>query len=221
MIFDFITITPDSGTGNATLNISATRNTGRNSRTKNISAKETGGSVISSNTLNVTQSGATEFIDITSIGSATKNGGTVNVAFKSNSKSFIVKVDAPSGYSSQTPSIKSVTVNGSAVSITGTNNITVTPSGDPGASEQYTVVVNVTIPANASTSTVQYTATITSAVTSSVKEIGSITQAGADKYLKFVNAQGAEITSITIDADGTANTGARISSNIGWTLTNS
>lgn len=221
MTFDFITITPDSGTGNATLNISATENTGRNSRSKTISAKETSSSTVSSNTLKITQSGAAEFIDITSTGSISKNGGDVSVTFRSNTKSFIAKVDAPTGYSSQTPTIKSISINGSPVTITGTNNITVTPAGDPGASAEYSVSMSVTVPANAATTSVQYLVTLTSAVTASVKDTGNIIQAGADKYLKFVNAQGTEISSITINANGAANTGARISSNIGWTLTNS
>lgn len=219
MVTNFATITPDSGSGNATLNISATKNTGRNSRTISISAKETNGTLTSSNNLSISQSGAAEFIKVSSVGTAVKDGSNVNVVFTSNSKSFIAKVDAPTGYSSQTPVIKSVSINGSAVSISGTNNITVTPTGDPGATAQYTVTMVVTIPANASTSVVKYPVTITSATTTSISGTGDINQAGAEKYLKFVNSNGEEISSVSIDADGTAVNNARISSNIAWTLT--
>lgn len=219
MVTNFATITPDSGSGNSTLNISATKNTGRNSRTVVISAKEMNGTLTSSNDLSITQKGAVEFIEISSVGTAVKDGGNVNVVFTSNSKSFIAKVDAPTGYSSQTPVIKSISVNGSAVSISGTNNITVTPTGDPGATAQYTVTMVVTIPTNAATSIVKYPVTITSATTASIKGIGDINQAGAEKYLKFVNSNGEEISSVSIDADGTAVNNARISSNIAWTLT--
>lgn len=219
MVTNFATITPDSGSGNATLNISATKNTGRNSRTISISAKETNGTLTSSNNLSISQSGAAEFIKVSSVGTAVKDGSNVNVVFTSNSKSFIAKVDAPTGYSSQTPVIKSVSINGSAVSISGTNNITVTPTGDPGATAQYTVTMVVTIPANASTSVVKYPVTITSATTTSISGTGDINQAGAEKYLKFVNSNGEEISSVSIDADGTTVNNARISSNIAWTLT--
>lgn len=218
MVTSFATITPDTGSGDATLNISATKNTGRNSRTVTISAKETNGSVISSNNLEITQEGATEFITMSSVGTAVKDGSNVNVVFTSNCKSFIAKVEAPTGYSSQTPVIRSISVNGSAASISGTNNITVTPTGDPGATAQYTVTMVVTIPANAATSVVKYPVAITSATTASVKATGEINQAGADKYLKFTNDQGSEISFVNIDADGMKNH-CRVSSNIAWTLT--
>lgn len=219
MVTNFATITPDSGSGDATLNISATKNTGRNSRTVTISAEENGGTLTSSNNLKISQDGAEEFIKISSVGTAVKDGGNVIVVFTSNCKSFIAKVNAPTGYSSQTPVIKSINVNGSAVSLSGTNNITVTPTDDPGATAQYTVSMIVTIPANASTSVVKYPVTITSATIGVIKDTGDINQAGAEKYLKFVNSSGEEISSVTIDADGTASNSARISSNIAWTLT--
>lgn len=219
MIANFATITPDSGSGDATLTISATKNTGRNSRTVTISAKETGGTLTSSNNLSISQDGAIEFIKISSVGTAVKDGGNVNVMFTSNSKSFIARVDAPTGYSSQIPVIKSISVNDSAVSLSGTNNITVTPTGDPGATAQYTVTMVVTIPANAATSIVKYPVIITSATIASISGTGDINQAGAEKYLKFVNSHGAEISSVTINADGTATTGAKVSSNIAWTIT--
>lgn len=219
MVTNFATITPDSGSGNSTLSISATKNTGRNPRTITISAKETNGTLTSSNNLEITQKGATEFIKVSSIGTAVKDGGNVNVVFTSNSKSFIAKIDAPAGYSSQVPVIKSISIDGSAVSISGTNNITVTPTGDPGATAQYTVTMVVTIPANAATSVVSYGVTVTSATTASISNTGVINQAGAEKYLKFVNSNGEEISSVNIDADGTAVNSARISSNIAWTLT--
>ena len=219
MVTNFATITPDSGFGNVTLNISATKNTGRNSRTVTISAREASGTLTSSNNLSISQDGAEEFITISSVGTAVRDGGNVNVIFTSNSRSFIARVDAPVGYSSQTPVIKSIDVNGSAVSISGTNNITVTPTGDPGATAQYTVTMVVTIPANTATSVVKYPVTITSTTTASINGTGNINQAGADKYLKFVNSNGEEISSISVDADGTAVNSARISSNIAWTLT--
>lgn len=219
MVTNFATITPDSGSGDAALTISATKNTGRNSRTVTISARETSGTLTSSNNLRITQEGATEFIKISSVGTAVKDGGNVNVVFTSNSSSFIAKVEAPTGYSSQTPIINSISVNGSAVSLSGTNNITVTPTGDPGATAQYTVTMVVTIPANAAVSIVKYPVTITSATTASIVGTGDINQAGAEKYLKFTNSRGSEITLIRINADGTPATGTKISSNIAWTLT--
>lgn len=219
MIANFATITPDSGSRDATLTISATKNTGRNSRTVTISAKETDGTLTSSNDLSISQNGATEFITISSVGTAVNNGGNVNVVFTSNSMSFIARVDAPTGYSSQIPVIKSINVNGSAVPISGTNNITVTPTGDPGSTAQYNVTMVVTIPANSATSVVKYPVTITSATIASINGTGDINQAGSEKYLKFVNSNGEEISSVSIDADGTATTGARVSSNIAWTIT--
>ena len=77
----------------------------------------------------------------------------------------------------------------------------------------------VTIPANAAASIVKYPVTITSATTASIVGTGDINQAGAEKYLKFTNNQGAEISFIYINADGAPSTGAKISSNIAWTLT--
>lgn len=219
MIANFATITPDSGSGDAALTISATKNTGRNSRTVRISARETDGTLTSSNNLDITQEGAEEFIKISSVGTAVKEGGNVNVIFTSNSRSFIAKVEAPTGYSSQVPIINSISVNDSAVSLSGTNNITVTPTGDPGATAQYTVTMVVTIPANAAASIVKYPVTITSATAASVVGTGDVNQAGAEKYLKFTNNQGAEISFVNVSADGTPVTDAKISSNIAWTLT--
>lgn len=219
MVTNFATIIPDSGSGDAALTISATKNTGRNSRTVTISAVEIGGTLTPRRNLEITQEGATEFIKISSIGTAVKDGGNVNVVFTSNSSSFIAKVEAPTGYSSQTPIIKSISVNDSAVSLSGTNNITVTPTGDPGATAQYTVTMVVTIPTNAATSIVKYPVTITSATTASIVGTGDINQAGAEKYLKFTNSQGTEIAFVRIKADGTPSTSAKISSNIDWTLT--
>ena len=77
----------------------------------------------------------------------------------------------------------------------------------------------VTIPANVATSIVKYPVTITSATTSSIVGTGDINQAGAEKYLKFTNNQGSEISFIRVSADGTPSTDAKISSNISWTLT--
>lgn len=219
MVTNFATITPDSGSGDATLTISATKNTGRNSRTVTICARSTSGTLTSSNNLEITQEGAEEFIKTSSIGTAVEEGSNVNVVFTSNSRSFIAKVEAPTGYSSQTPIIKSISVNNSAVSLSSINNITVTPTGDPGATAQYTVTMVVTVPANAATSIVKYPVTITSATTASVVGTGDINQAGAKKYLKFTNNQGAKISFIRISADGSPSTGAKISSNVAWTLT--
>lgn len=219
MVTNFATITPDSGSGDATLTISATKNTGRKSRTVTISARETDGTLTSSKNLDINQLGAEEFIEVSSVGTAVKNGGNVNVVFTSNCRSFIAKVEAPTGYSSQTPIINSISVNNSAVSLSGTNNITVTPTGDPGATAQYTVTMVVTIPANADASIVKYPVTITSATTASVVGTGDINQAGVEKYLKFTNNQGEEIAFIYVPADGTQLANANISSNIAWTLT--
>lgn len=219
MVTNFATITPDSGSGDAKLTISATKNTGRNSRKVTISARETGGTLTSSNNLDITQLGAEEFIKVSSVGTAVKDGGKVNVVFTSNCKSFIAKVEAPTGYSSQTPIINSISVDNSAVSLSGTNNITVTPTGDPGATAQYTVTMVVTIPANADASIVKYPVTITSATTASIVGTGDINQAGAEKYLKFTDDQGKDMAFIYVSPDGTPLSVAKISSSIAWTLT--
>ena len=162
----WLTVSPMSGSGNATLTNTGANHTGRNSRSTSVTATVKGLSVSRSYT--VVQKALAEFVSITGSASITvdKEGQTLTLSGISNSS----KLTFASG-STSVAVPTSYTVNEEAV----TNGMAI--SGDPGASAQYAFSISVTIPVNTTASTRSFTITVTTA--SGAKATWTLNQAAS------------------------------------------
>lgn len=131
---NWLTISPMSGIGNATIHNIGSEHTGRLDRTTTVTGKAVG--IASEKTYSVVQHAKSEFVAVndTSYQVAGK-GGTVTVTGTSNSRILTVSVD--DGGTVGTLTVKDATVtNGQAI------------PGDPGAAEQYSWKVQIQVAEN-------------------------------------------------------------------------
>lgn len=135
---NWVKVTPSSGSGNATVNVSSTdEHTGRVVRTTILTWKAANVADIQRT---VNQAGKPEFVDIADAASADKAGKVVTISGVSNSKKLtfsfgtgdLTDISLPSTYMANSVS----TSNGA--------NIT----GDPGAAAAYNFSIAITVPAN-------------------------------------------------------------------------
>lgn len=197
---------PKTGTGNAQIKInSATPYKGRSNRTTEISGKIAGKS--NSVTVTVVETAANEYItpDSSSI-SVTKNGGTIHVTGKSNSKILTFKWNTNFGIANVT----SFKVNDSTTAASGT-----AITGDPGATGEYTYDVTIAVPRNETIKARSATLEIKGEGSTVVKTI-TITQALGDSYL-YLNLQGTTTATVTIPKGGGEQT-LSVLSNDEWTF---
>lgn len=202
----YLSWVPKTGTGNQQITInSTTPYKGRTNRTTKIPGKIVGKS--NSVTVTVVETAAAEYItpDGLSI-SVVKDGGTIHVIGKSNSKILTFTWKTNFGL----PAVTSYKVN-SSVSATSGTAIT----GDPGATGEYTYDVTIVVPKNETITTRSATLEIKGEGASVVKTI-TITQALGDSYL-YLNSQGTTTATITIPAGGGAQT-LKVLSNDEWTF---
>lgn len=202
----YLSWVPKTGTGNAQIKInSVSPYKGRSNRTTEISGKIVGKS--NSVTVTVVETAAAEYItpDGLSINVA-KNGETIHVTGKSNSKILTFTWKTNFGLSSVT----SYKVNSSVSATSGT-----AISGDPGAKAEYTYDVTIVVPKNETITARSATLEIKGEGASVVKTI-TITQALGDSYL-YLNSQGTTTATITIPAGGGAQT-LKVLSNDEWTF---
>lgn len=182
---------PKTGTGNAQIKIdSANPYTGRTDRITRVPGKIVGKS--NAVTVTVLEKAADEFItpDGSTI-NVTKNGGTIYVTGKSNSKLLTFTWKTNFGITS----VKSFKVNGST---TATSGIAIT--GDPGATGEYTYNVTIVVPKNETIKARSATLEIKGEGASVVETI-TITQALGDSYL-YLNSQGTTTATVTIPKGG-------------------
>ena len=202
----YLSWVPKTGTGNAQIKInSTTPYKGRSNRTTEISGKIVGKS--NSVTVTVVETAAAEYI--TPDGSrinVIKDGGTIHVAGKSNSKILTFTWKTNFGL----PAVTSYKVNGSVTATSGT-----AISGDPGAKAEYTYDVSIVIPRNETIVARSATLEIKGEGASVVKTI-TIIQALGDSYL-YLNSKGTTKATITIPAGGGAQT-LNVLSNDEWTF---
>lgn len=142
---NWITLNPQSGTGNKEVDVQVPAYTGRNQRTGTITATTEGEAT---DTVSVTQSGKAEFITTNSTSfNVGNNGGTVLIEGSSNSAGIKVVENTQhvggAGYSIEVNEVEDESWNGSS---------DITIDGDPGASAQFTFKLTVTLPANHTTS---------------------------------------------------------------------
>lgn len=132
--------TPSSGSGNGTVQVSATENTGRNVRTSFISFSVENNSV-SPVTRTVSQKGKPEFVTVDEESHVPKEGKTITIKGQSNSQalafsqggvSIDLLLDLPDTYRVNGMDVE----NGEAI------------PGDPGATAFYEFQISLTIPKN-------------------------------------------------------------------------
>lgn len=197
---------PKTGTGNAQIKInSANPYTGRIDRSTAISGKIVG----KTNTVSVTvtEKAADEFITPDGLTiSVTKNGGTIHVTGKSNSKLLTFTWKTNFGLANVT----SFKVNSSTTATSGT-----AITGDPGATGKYTYDVIVVVPKNETIKARSATLEIKGEGATVVKTI-TIVQALGDSYL-YLNSQGTTTATVTIPKGGGEQT-LNILSNDEWTF---
>lgn len=192
-----------AGNGDDTVSWSASAHTGRNSRTTTATFSASG---VESKTLQIIQSGKTEFVAFSdSTATASKDGGTLTITGTSNSSKLTFALTGTNGIALTLPA--SYTAN----SVTTNNGDAIT--GDPGATQQYTFSITFTnIFSNQSTSTRTSQLTVTPNSGSGDAVVCTITQAAGDAFL-YLNTP-----SITISAAGTPAQSVTISSNTNWSI---
>lgn len=201
----WLTITPDSGNGNGSIQFSGTEHTGRVARTY---AATVSNSKTADCTINVSQTPKTEFVTIQGTAAPAKEGGSLTITGKSNSTklTFSWKQDPaptlvmaiPANYTANGAS----TANGAVI------------RGDPGATAQYDFSIQFTVPENTTIGTITATLVVTSNGGQSAQCV--ITQAAGDAYL-WVGQKNQTETSVTIPQDGSART-VQVLSNDAWTV---
>lgn len=202
----YLSWVPKTGTGNAQIKInSVSPYTGRTDRSTKVSGKIAGKS--NAVTVTVIEKAADEFITPNSLTiNVAKDGETINVIGKSNSKLLTFKWKTNFGIADVT----SFKVN---------NSITATPgtaiNGDPGATGEYTYDVNIVVPKNETIKTRSATLEIKGEGSTVVKTI-TITQALGDSYL-YLNLQGTTTATVTIPKNGGEQT-LSVLSNDAWTF---
>lgn len=202
----YLSWVPKTGTGNQQITInSATPYKGRSNRTTEIPGKIVGKP--NKVTVTVIETAAAEYItpDSSNI-SVIKDGRTIHVAGKSNSKILTFTWKTNFGL----PAVTSYKVNSSVTATSGT-----AISGDPGANAEYTYDVTIVVPKNETINVRRATLEIKGEDASVVKTI-TITQALGDSYL-YLNSKGTTTATITIPAGGGAQT-LKVLSNDEWTF---
>lgn len=202
----YLSWVPKTGTGNKQITInSTTPYKGRSNRTTGISGKIVGKS--NSVTVTVVETAAAEYITPDGLSINTlKDGGTIHVAGKSNSKILTFKWKTNFGL----PAVTSYKVNGSVTATSGT-----AITGDPGATGEYTYDVTIVVPKNETIIARSATLEI-KGEDSTVVKIITITQALGDSYL-YLNLKGTTTATVTIPKGGGEQT-LNVLSNDTWTF---
>lgn len=197
---------PKTGTGNAQITInSKTPYKGRSNRTTEISGKIVGKS--NAVTVTVLEKAADEFITPDGLTiNVTKDGGTIHVTGRSNSKLLTFTWETNFGLTNVT----AFKVNGSTTATSGT-----AITGDPGTTGAYTYDATIVIPKNGTIKARSATLAIKGEGSTVVKTI-TITQALGDSYL-YLNSQGTTTATVTIPKGGGEQT-LRVLSNDEWTF---
>lgn len=201
----WLTITPESGNGNGSIQFSGTEHTGRVARTY---AATVANSKTSDCTINVSQTQKDEFVTIQSAASPAKKGGALSITGQSNSQKLTFSwkqepeptlvMEIPANYTAGGTS----TANGAEI------------AGDPGATAQYDFTIEFTVPENTTIGSLTATLVVTSNGGQTAECV--ITQAAGDAYL-WVGEEDQTETSTTIPQDGSAQE-VQVLSNDAWTV---
>lgn len=202
----YLSWVPKTGTGNAEIKInSVTPYTGRMDRSTSVPGKIVGKT--NAVKVMVLEKAADEFITPDSLTiNVTKNGGTIHVAGKSNSKFLTFTWKTNFGLANVT----SFKVNDSTTATSGT-----AIAGDPGTTGKYTYDATIVVPRNSTIVARSATLEIKGEGSTVVKTI-TIVQALGDSYL-YLNSQGTTAANVTIPKGGGEQT-LKILSNDTWTF---
>lgn len=206
IIPSYLSWVPKTGTGNAQIKINSINPyTGRTDRSTKVPGKIVGKT--NAVTVTVLEKAADEFItpSVLTI-NATKDGETIHVTGKSNSKLLTFTWKTNFGITNVT----SFKVNGSTIATSGIAIV-----GDPGATGEYTYDAAIVIPKNETIKVRTATLEIKGEGTSVVKTI-TIIQSLGDSYL-YLNSQGTTTATVTIPKGGGEQI-LKVLSNDEWTF---
>ena len=195
---NWVKVTPSSGSGNATVNVSSTaEHTGRVARESVLTFKAAN---VENVIRSVIQAGKPEYVDVDDAASADKAGKTVTISGVSNSKKLTfslgtgdLSITLPSTYTANSVS----TSNGANI------------SGDPGASAEYPFSISINVPANTTTAAKSRQIIVTDE--GGHTDVCALTSAAGDAYLTV------QLGNIELDYKGTA-VSVSVESNTSWTV---
>jgi len=206
------TVAPMSGTGSADIKVSATANTGRSNRTTTVTVTNQNGTK-PVKTVSVSQAGKADYLSLSSATpeAIAATGGKLTITIKSNSKLVYLYYEMERFPIS--PSNVTAKINNVVQTVTDDVNaymVAITPTNDPGNTAEYTMIVEVTVPAN------------TSAVDRNLRfRIGNEAGASDMNELNYQLAAASTValdkTSVTIPQPGTAQT-VKVTSNDSWAI---
>lgn len=193
----WLTINPETGSGNATVTFTGTAYSGRTQRSQGATLAGTG---VDNIALTVNQTGMPEYVDVEATKAVTKTGGDVTINGKSNSTKLTVTLGT-GGLAISVPenitAASKVTANGAVI------------EGDPGATAEYDFSFVVTVPSNVTVDELTKQLIVTTA--GGQTDTCVLTQTAGDPVLEI------DKTTITLDYTGAAVT-ANIISNLNWTI---
>lgn len=196
---NWVKVTPASGSGDATVNVSSTaEHTGRKARTSVLTWKAAN---VADITRTVSQAGKPEYVDIADAASADKAGKVVTISGESNSAKLtfslgtgeLTNISLPATYTANSVS----TSNGAAI------------SGDPGATAKYTFSISITVPANNDISAKSRQIIVTDEA--GHQDVCTLTSAAGDAYVTVQSG------TIELDYKGTA-VPWTVESNTSWSI---
>ena len=203
--YNNITLLPGSGSGDTGLSITATDNWGREGRNAVFTAENTDLNIQSDNNLIVTQSGHAAFISLENA-TVPSSGGVVTMSGYSNYQTLTFS-DLAGGNSLLTY-FQSAAIS-TDITVTDVQDLTsgYSPTGDPGSTNRYPIILTFNIPSAADAGT--YTFSVNGNTFTCTKEGGS---QPVETEIWFSDGQSSTPSSInltiTLDADGNRTGGA-------------
>lgn len=135
----WVVVSPQSGSGNATVNVSSsTKHTGRNIRTTILTITAAN---VEAKTVNVTQQGKPAYVDAQDTATAAKGGQNVTISGKANSANLTFSL----GTGGLEVTLPSTYIAGGVTTNNGENI-----SGDPGTAAEYDFSIVLVVPKNES-----------------------------------------------------------------------
>lgn len=194
----WLSVTPASGSGNGNVSVStAVAHTGRVVRSTTVTFKASG---VSDQVATVNQAGKAEFVLIQTSASASKAGGVVTITGTTNSTKLTFALG--------TGSLVITLPNSYLANSVNTNN-GVAIVGDPGAAQEFSFSIAITVPANVGI--VSLTKQITVTANGGQSANCTLTQAAGDASLSISPA------TIDLTWEGTAQS-ITVTSNTSWTV---
>ena len=194
----WLKVTPSSGSGNATVNVSSdAEHTGRVARSSVLTFKAAN---VDNVVRTVNQAGKPEYVDIADSATSPKEGKVVTISGVSNSAKLTfslgtgdLQVSLPAQYTANSLS----TSNGAAI------------SGDPGASAVYNFSIAVTVPSNEGLTSLTRQIIVTDGA--GHQDVCLLTLAAGDAYLRV------DLDVIELDYLGSP-VAVAVESNTNWTV---